>query len=202
MTASEYKKLLRVTDDQSEVHYYWARLHDCMVTSQMAKWVSFSWFFIDRESIDLQEAVRHYCLCLQTSDRFLYHSIIRLTTLWFKAMQSLSEDLLAVVPEIESIKPYQWYIVFQQLLTVACHPNDKLKVQVARIVSGVFQKYPKQVVWQILAMLNVKSGPKREFMMSVGDCGGCEADRSLRMSVCIHDPSETISRTLISSRRS
>ena len=192
---------MRVTDDQSEVHYHWARLHDSMVTSQMAKCVR-SDRLIDRESFDLQEAVRHYCLCLQTSDRFLYHSIIRLTTLWFKAMQSLSEDLLAVVPEIESIKPYQWYIVFQQLLTVACHPNDKLKVQVARIVSGVFQKYPKQVVWQILAMLNVKSGPKREFMMSVRDENGLRVGRLSPMSECTHDRSGTTSKTPTSSRRS
>ena len=154
-----------------------------------------------REIADLREAVRHYCLSLQLSDRFLDHSIIRLTTLWFKVMQTSNEDLLSLVPEINSIKAYQWYVVFQQLLTVACHPNDTLKVQVMRIISEVFKQYPKHVVWQILGMLNVRTGPKREFMMAVGRVEYL-LNRLFLMSECIHEQGEMIWRIPIRSQRS
>ena len=50
---------------------------------------------------DLQEAVRHSALSLQQSDEFVYHSIIRLTTLWFRVSQDAALDLQATVKEME-----------------------------------------------------------------------------------------------------
>lgn len=36
--------------------------------------------------------MRHYALSLQQSDEFVYHSIIRLTTLWFRVSQDAALD--------------------------------------------------------------------------------------------------------------
>ena len=113
------------------------------------------------------EAVRHYCLSLQENDAFLFHSIIRLTTLWFRIMQEPGMNLLEQVAELETIKNYQWYIVLQQLVTVAQHPCEMLKCQVSQILKHVLCQYTEHVVWQIIGMLNV-SGTKKDFMMPVG----------------------------------
>ena len=62
-----------------------------------------------RNPSDLKEAIRHYSLSLAVSDRFLHHSLIRLTTLWFRLLQESATDLPAAVPELRAIAAYQWY---------------------------------------------------------------------------------------------
>ena len=133
---------------------------------------------------DLQEAVRHYALSLQQSDEFVYHSIIRLTTLWFRVSQDAALDLQATVKEMEDIKLYQWYIVLQQLVAVAQHPSDVLKRRVSVIIGRVLEKYTEFVIWQIIGMLNNDAGVKRSFMMSVrSSCWG-DWGRSYRTHAC------------------
>ncbi|KAK8827804.1 hypothetical protein WA577_007351, partial [Blastocystis sp. JDR] len=104
---------------------------------------------------------------LQQSDEFVYHSIIRLTTLWFRVSQDAALDLQATVKEMEDIKLYQWYIVLQQLVAVAQHPSDVLKRRVSVIIGRVLEKYTEFVIWQIIGMLNNDAGVKRSFMMSI-----------------------------------
>lgn len=116
--------------------------------------------------MDLEEAVRHYCLSLQVSDSFLYHCIIRLTTLWFRIMQEPGMDLMGKVPEIKKIKNYQWYTVLQQLVAVAQHPCDLLKSQVGKIVKHVLSQFTEHVVWQIIGMMHVE-GSKKKFIQPV-----------------------------------
>ena len=118
---------------------------------------------------DLKEAVRHYCISLQESDDYLFHSIIRLTTLWFRIMQEPNMNLLEQITELETIKNYQWYTVLQQLVTVAQHPCETLQCQISQILKHVLSQFTEHVVWQIIGMLNV-SGTKKDFMMPVGMC--------------------------------
>lgn len=133
---------------------------------------------------DVHEAVRHYALSLQQSDEFVYHSIIRLTTLWFRVSQDAAQDLQETVKEMEGIKLYQWYIVLQQLVSVAQHPSDVLKRRVSVIIGKVLEKYTEFVIWQIIGMLNNDAGVKRNYMMSVrSNCWG-DWGRSFRTHVC------------------
>lgn len=128
--------------------------------------------------------MRHYALSLQQSDEFVYHSIIRLTTLWFRVSQDAALDLQATVKEMEDIKLYQWYIVLQQLVAVAQHPSDVLKRRVSVIIGRVLEKYTEFVIWQIIGMLNNDAGVKRSFMMSVrSNCWG-DWGRSSRTHAC------------------
>ena len=124
-----------------------------------------------RNQSDLKEAIRHYSLSLAVSDRFLYHSLIRLTTLWFRLLQESSVDLPASVPEMQSIAAYQWYEVLQQLLTVAQHPSELLKRQVRGIIGKILDKYTEHVVWQIVGMLSVEKSARCVFMQAVSDRG-------------------------------
>lgn len=48
MDCSEYRKLLDLGEDKSEVHYYWAKLHDSMITSQMTKCERIPWFIVEK----------------------------------------------------------------------------------------------------------------------------------------------------------
>ena len=128
--------------------------------------------------------MRHYALSLQQSDEFVYHSIIRLTTLWFRVSQDASLDLWALVKEMEGIKLYQWYIVLQQLVSVAQHPSDTLKRRVSVIIGRVLEKYTEFVIWQIIGLLNNDAGVKRSYMMSVrSNCWG-DGGRSFRTHAC------------------
>lgn len=120
-----------------------------------------------RNPSDLKEAIRHYSLSLAVSDRFLHHSLIRLTTLWFRLLQESATDLPAAVPELRAIAAYQWYEVLQQLLTVAQHPSELLRRQVREIVGRVLDKYTEHVVWQVVGMLSVEKSAKSVFMQAV-----------------------------------
>ena len=130
--------------------------------------VGFSLALHRRNPSDLKEAIRHYSLSLAVSDRFLHHSLIRLTTLWFRLLQETATDLPAAVPEMRSIAAYQWYEVLQQLLTVAQHPSELLRRQVREIVGRVLDKYTEHVVWQVVGMLSVEKSAKSVFMQAVG----------------------------------
>ena len=128
--------------------------------------------------------MRHYALSLQQSDEFVYHSIIRLTTLWFRVSQDAALDLQATVKEMEDIKLYQWYIVLQQLVAVAQHPSDVLKRRVSVIIGRVLEKYTEFVIWQIIGMLNNDAGVKRSFMMSVRSSWWGDWGRSYSTHAC------------------
>lgn len=132
----------------------------------------------------MHEAVRHYALSLQQSDEFVYHSIIRLTTLWFRVSQDAERDLQETVKEMEGIKLYQWYIVLQQLVSVAQHPSDVLKRRVSVIIGQVLEKYTEFVIWQIIGMLNNDAGVKRNYMMSVRSNCWDDWGRSFRTRAC------------------
>ena len=183
VTGREYKQLVELQDNAATTHYFWGQLHDRVYSAQRSG-LCLPATLTARAISDVQEAIRHFSLSLQQSDTFLYHSIIRVTTLWFRVSQESAVDLMATVKEMTEIKSYQWYVVLQQLVSVAQHPCELLKRQVSSIIATVLREYTEFVVWQIIGMLNNDAGVKRSFMMPVdSNCGG-DGGRSSRTRRC------------------
>ena len=125
VTGREYKQLVELQDNAATTHYFWGQLHDRVYSAQRSG-LCLPATLTTRAISDVQEAIRHFSLSLQQSDAFLYHSIIRVTTLWFRVSQESAVDLMATVKEMTEIKSYQWYVVLQQLVSVAQETGDPI----------------------------------------------------------------------------
>lgn len=99
-----------------------------------------------RETQFLPFVIRHYGDTLRYGNKFIYQSIPRLLTLWLDfgaslpdvgasrsqsserpALSKTLEQLNTIMAELlDQLPPYQFLIVFSQLISRVCHPNSEV----------------------------------------------------------------------------
>eukprot|EP00731_Ephydatia_muelleri_P024256 Em0016g527a len=167
----QYKKVVAVNPESEDGHFFLGKYYDRLMSVVASDRLTKSGEF-------LQFIVRHYGHALEFGNKYIYHCMPRMLSLWMdfganipegnkrnadvaslrQTITSLNELMTTLTTKLPS---YQFLAVFAQIISRICHPNAEVFAKLEAIILKVIEQYPQQSLWMMMAV-NKSTHPERQ----------------------------------------